>query len=59
MKRPIARLSAFAGFVLLGAALASPVAAQAQQPPKVQMPQPGNIGSIRPVSARLPLARLT
>ena len=41
MKRTIARLLVFAGVVLLGVALAPPAAAQAQQPPKVQIPQPG------------------
>jgi hypothetical protein len=41
MKRTIARLLVLVGIVLLGAALAPPAAAQAQQPPKVQIPQPG------------------
>jgi hypothetical protein len=41
MKRTIARLLVFVGIVLLGVALAPPAAAQSQQPPKVQMPQPG------------------
>ena len=41
MKRTIAFLPMFAGVVLLGAALAPPAAAQAQQPPKVQIPQSG------------------
>ena len=41
MKRTIARLVALVGIVLLGVALAPPAAAQAQQPPKVQVPQPG------------------
>jgi hypothetical protein len=41
MKRKIARLLVFGGIVLLGVALAPPAAAQAQQPPKVQIPQPG------------------
>ena len=41
MNRTTARLLVFVGIVLLGTALASPVAAQAQQPPKVQIPQPG------------------
>jgi hypothetical protein len=41
MKRTIARLLVFGSIVLLGAALAPPAAAQAQQPPKVQIPQPG------------------
>jgi hypothetical protein len=31
----------FAGIVLLGVAMASPVTGQTQQPPKVQIPQPG------------------
>ena len=40
MKRTIARL-VFVGIVLLGVAPASPAAAQAQQPPKLEMPKPG------------------
>jgi hypothetical protein len=41
MNRVIARLLVFGGIVLLGLALAPPAAAQAQQPPKVQIPQSG------------------
>ena len=41
MNRTIARLLVFVGIVLLGVALAPPAAAQAQQPPKVQIPQSG------------------
>ena len=41
MNRTIARLLVFVGIVLLGVALAPPAAAQAQEPPKVQIPQPG------------------
>ena len=41
MNRTTARLLVFVGIVLLGVALAPPAAAQAQQPPKVQIPQSG------------------